>query len=65
MKFLCPNCKAKYRIGPEKLEGRQAAKIRCRNCDYRIQIAYSAGSDDYEITASPTSVPSRAKCLAR
>ena len=30
MKFLCPNCKAKYQIGPEKLVGRQVAKIRCR-----------------------------------
>lgn len=56
MKFLCPNCKAKYRIGSEKLVGRQAAKIRCRKCDYRIQIAYRAGSDECDITATPTSV---------
>ena len=26
MKFLCPNCKAKYQIGPEKLAGRRVAK---------------------------------------
>ncbi len=59
MKFLCPNCQAKYRIGPEKLVGRQAAKIRCRKCDYRIQIAYRPDSDEYDVTASPTSlVPS-------
>ena len=59
MKFLCPNCQAKYRIGPEKLVGRQAAKIRCRKCDYRIQIAYRGDSDEYDVTASPTSlVPS-------
>lgn len=56
MKFLCPNCKAKYRIGSEKLVGRQAAKIRCRKCDYRIQIAYRTGSDEYDITATPTSL---------
>ncbi len=56
MKFLCPNCKSKYRIGSEKLVGRQAAKIRCRNCDYRIQIAYRPGSDEYDITATPNSV---------
>lgn len=57
MKFLCPNCNAKYRIGSEKLVGRQAAKIRCRKCDYRIQIAYrDDGSDEYEVTASPTSL---------
>ncbi len=56
MKFLCPNCNAKYRIGSEKLVGRQAAKIRCRKCDYRIQIAYRDGSDEYEVTATPTSL---------
>jgi predicted Zn finger-like uncharacterized protein len=61
MKFLCPNCKAKYRIGSEKLVGRQAAKIRCRKCDYRIQIAPRPGSDEYDVTASPNSiVPSAA-----
>jgi predicted Zn finger-like uncharacterized protein len=60
MKFLCPNCKAKYRIGSEKLVGRQAAKIRCRKCDYRIQIAYRAGSEEYEITATPQSVTPQA-----
>src|SRR3954467_11338626 len=56
MKFLCPNCKAKYQIGPEKLVGRRIAKIRCRKCDYRIQIAPRAGSDEYDITASPNSL---------
>jgi predicted Zn finger-like uncharacterized protein len=56
MKFLCPNCKAKYRIGSEKLVGRQAAKIRCRKCDYRIQIAHRAGTEEYEVTASPQSL---------
>jgi predicted Zn finger-like uncharacterized protein len=56
MKFLCPNCKAKYRIGAEKLVGRQAAKIRCRKCDYRIQIARKPGGDGYEVTATATSV---------
>jgi predicted Zn finger-like uncharacterized protein len=56
MKFLCPNCKAKYRIGPEKLVGRQVAKIRCRKCDYRIQLTPRPGSDEYDITATPTSI---------
>ncbi len=57
MKFLCPNCKAKYRIGPEKLKGRQVAKIRCRKCDYRINIArMGVTGDEFEITASPTSI---------
>lgn len=56
MKFLCPNCKAKYRIGPEKMVGRQAAKIRCRKCEYLIQIAYRPNSDEFDVTASPPSV---------
>ena len=57
MKFLCPNCKAKYRIGPEKMVGRQAAKIRCRKCDYLIQIAYRNDSDEFDVTATPPSAP--------
>src|SRR5215510_5053579 len=56
MKFLCPNSKAKYQMGPEKLVGRRIAKIRCRKCDYRIQIAPRAGSDEYDITATPNSL---------
>ncbi|HWO09687.1 MAG TPA: GYF domain-containing protein, partial [Polyangiaceae bacterium] len=57
MKFLCPNCKAKYRIGPEKMVGRQAAKIRCRKCDYLIQIAYRNEGDEFDVTASPPTAP--------
>jgi predicted Zn finger-like uncharacterized protein len=60
MKFLCPNCKAKYRIGPEKMVGRQAAKIRCRKCEYLIQISYRGNSDDFDITATPSSMASAA-----
>src|SRR5262245_646967 len=55
MKFLCPNCKAKYRIGPEKMVGRQAAKIRCRKCEFLIQIAYRPNSDEFDVTATPPS----------
>lgn len=56
MKFLCPNCKAKYRIGPEKMAGRQAAKIRCRKCEYLIQISYRLNSDEFDVSASPPSL---------
>src|SRR5687768_18418202 len=56
MKFLCPNCKAKYRIGPEKMVGRQAAKIRCRKCEYLIQIAYRPNSDEFDVTANPPTI---------
>jgi predicted Zn finger-like uncharacterized protein len=57
MKFLCPNCKAKYRIGPEKMAGRQAAKIRCRKCEFLIQIAYRTDSDEFDVTATPPTIP--------
>jgi predicted Zn finger-like uncharacterized protein len=65
MKFLCPNCKAKYRIGPEKMVGRQAAKIRCRKCDYLIQIAYRNDSDEFDVTATPPSAPPPAAAASR
>ena len=35
---------------------RQAAKIRCRKCDYRIQIAQVPGTEEYEVTATPSSL---------
>jgi hypothetical protein len=37
--------------------GRQAAKIRCRKCEYLIQIAYRTGSDEFDVTATPPSIP--------
>jgi len=36
--------------------GRQAAKIRCRKCEYLIQIAYRPNSDEFDVTASPPTV---------
>ncbi|MBN1608199.1 MAG: zinc-ribbon domain-containing protein [Polyangiaceae bacterium] len=38
MKFLCPNCNAKYQISEEKVAGR-SVKIHCRNCGFVIRIA--------------------------
>lgn len=38
MKFLCPNCSAKYQISDEKVAGR-SAKINCRNCGFVIRLA--------------------------
>lgn len=35
--------------------GRQAAKIRCRKCEYLIQIAYRPNSDEFDVTATPPS----------
>ncbi len=37
MKFLCPNCKAKYQISDEKIEGR-TLKMDCRRCNHPIVI---------------------------
>jgi hypothetical protein len=36
--------------------GRQAAKIRCRKCEYLIQIAYRGNTDEFDVTATPPSV---------
>jgi predicted Zn finger-like uncharacterized protein len=38
MKFLCPNCNAKYQISEEKVAGR-SVKIHCRNCGFVIRVA--------------------------
>jgi hypothetical protein len=35
--------------------GRQAAKIRCRKCEFLIQIAYRGSSDEFDVTATPPS----------
>jgi predicted Zn finger-like uncharacterized protein len=37
MKFLCPNCKAKYQISDEKIAGR-TLKMDCRRCSHPIMI---------------------------
>src|SRR5688500_4269406 len=37
MKFLCPNCKAKYQISDEKISGR-TLKMDCRRCSHPIVI---------------------------
>ncbi len=38
MKFLCPQCKAKYRIADEKLAQRASSKMKCRKCGFVIDI---------------------------
>ena len=37
MKFLCPNCKAKYQIADEKISGR-TLRMNCRKCGHDIVI---------------------------
>lgn len=38
MKFLCPQCKAKYRIADEKLAQRNSSRMKCRKCGHVIDI---------------------------
>jgi len=37
MKFLCPQCKAKYQIADEKIEGR-TLRMKCRRCEHEIVV---------------------------
>lgn len=61
MKFLCPQCKAKYRIADEKLAQRASSKMKCRKCGHIIDIktasvpeSIRAAPDDDEDDASET-----------
>jgi predicted Zn finger-like uncharacterized protein len=38
MKFICPNCKAKYQIADERVAGR-SVKMKCRQCGHLIPIS--------------------------
>ena len=46
MKFLCPQCKAKYRIADEKLAERQSSRMKCRKCGHVIDIHSATVPDD-------------------
>jgi predicted Zn finger-like uncharacterized protein len=46
MKFLCPQCKAKYRIADEKLAERASSRMKCRKCGHVIDIASAMVPDD-------------------
>lgn len=47
MKFLCPQCKAKYKIADEKVASRANPRMKCRKCGWVIDIrsAADAGGD--------------------
>jgi predicted Zn finger-like uncharacterized protein len=53
MKFLCPNCKAKYQISDEKISGR-TLKMDCRRCNHPIVIRGDAMAAEVE-PAPPSS----------
>ncbi len=59
MKFLCPNCKAKYQISDEKIAGR-TLKMDCRRCNHPIVIRGDAGSAPSARPSASASRPSAA-----
>jgi predicted Zn finger-like uncharacterized protein len=54
MKFLCPNCKAKYQIADEKVGGR-TLKMDCRRCGHSILLRGDQPS--YEEPEAPAASP--------
>jgi predicted Zn finger-like uncharacterized protein len=61
MKFLCPNCKAKYQIADEKVAGR-TLRMDCRRCGHNITIRADMrvdDADDVEV-AKPSARPAGA-----
>jgi predicted Zn finger-like uncharacterized protein len=60
MKFLCPQCKAKYRIADEKLSQRASSKMKCRKCGHVIDIHSATVPDDSIAPPPPEPVPAAA-----
>jgi predicted Zn finger-like uncharacterized protein len=67
MKFLCPQCKAKYQIADEKVEGR-TLRMQCRKCEGVIVIRNGGvslgGSGLSEAPAAPEAGGAAAKAAA-
>src|SRR5260221_5387920 len=51
MKFLCDQCKAKYQIADEKVQGK-TLRMKCRKCGHVIEIRAITGEG-----ARPSTVP--------
>ncbi len=58
MKFLCPNCKAKYQISDEKIAGR-TLKMDCRRCSHPIVIRGTSNSASPPASGGSPSSPPR------
>lgn len=56
MKFLCPNCKAKYQISDEKIAGR-TLKMDCRRCSHPIVIRGETDVEEARAPSRPASQP--------
>lgn len=39
MKFLCPSCSTKYRVGDDKLVGHRRVRMKCRKCGTDLELA--------------------------
>ncbi|MCZ7680068.1 MAG: zinc-ribbon domain-containing protein [Sandaracinaceae bacterium] len=64
MKFLCPNCKAKYQISDEKIAGR-TLKMDCRRCNHPIVIRGETAVDGAPGGAAPSRPSPAAEPAAR
>ncbi len=58
MKFLCPNCKAKYRVEDDKLSGR-VVRMKCRQCGHAIVLRPDGGhhTESMQSVAAPHPEP--------
>lgn len=64
MKFLCPNCKAKYQISDEKIAGR-TLKMDCRRCSHPIVIRGETAVEEVRQSAAPSRPAAPAQPAAR
>jgi predicted Zn finger-like uncharacterized protein len=55
MKFLCPQCKAKYRIADEKLAQRASSRMKCRKCGHVIDIRSAIVPESVRPPGAPSS----------
>ena len=49
MKFLCDQCKAKYQIADEKVQGK-TLRMKCRKCGHIIEIRASSAHESMPAT---------------
>ena len=59
MKFLCPQCSAKYKIADAKVAGRPKAKMKCRQCEHVIEI-HKAPKVTESVAPGPAESPAAA-----
>jgi predicted Zn finger-like uncharacterized protein len=66
MKFLCPQCKAKYKIADTKVANRATPRMKCRKCGHVIDIkAASAAVDVTDSVLPPPPAPNPRKATVK